>query len=97
MRIYVRRMSPRQRAQAIREGRGPCCNIAHGDSPPEIVFEQNPAALDALVRKGWCVCGGCYQRYWANGHHPRVTVLEDGRIPAMVRALIGTSGSRGRG
>lgn len=95
MRLYVRRMSLRQRAQAMREGRCLCCNIEHGDNPPEIVFERNSAALDSLIRRRWCVCGRCYQRYWRNGRHPRVITLDDARIPAVVEALIGRGGGRG--
>jgi len=95
MRIYVRLLTPRQRAQAIREGHAPCCNIAHGENPPEVEFDRNPAALDALMRRGWCVCGSCYQRYWGNGRRPRVVVLQGRRVQSIMDALIG--GGRGRG
>ena len=83
--LYVRRLTEREKARALREGHAPCCNLAHGDHPPDVDFSKNPAALDALMRKGWLLDGACYERFFANGRHPRVVVIEGRRLPSFVR------------
>lgn len=68
-RLYLIKPFGAQIEGALMAGQIRCCNAAHhGKHTRKIIsFDRNPAALDALLRRGWCVCGECYKRYLANG------------------------------
>jgi len=80
-RLYVRPYTAAEVRRFVREGRAPCCNIEHGENPPMIEFDRNPAALDSLIRRGWCICGRCYQRYLRDGNTQVVMVDRRTRLP----------------
>ena len=86
MRMYVYRYTQSEIRRYVRQGRAPCCNIEHGENPPIIDFNDNPAALDSLIRRGWCVDGRCYARYLRNGHAQIVIVSRRTRLPVAYRA-----------
>lgn len=86
MRLYVYQYTDTEIRRYIRQGRAPCCNIAHGLNPPIVDFNENSAALDSLIRRNWCVCGACYQRYLRNGHTQIIIVDRRTRLPAVYRA-----------
>jgi len=83
MRIYIRPYTRSEVRRYVGQGSAPCCNIRHGPNPPLVRFDSNPAALDSLIRRGWCVCGSCYARYLRNGHTRIVIVSRRTRLPVI--------------
>jgi hypothetical protein len=79
--LYIRPMTRREVREALRRGWCRCCATHHGQNPPIIRFDENPAAMHSLIQRGWCVCERCYRRYLRNGN-TRIVLVESAQQAA---------------